>query len=88
MRFLIAAALFIVSVFMLLFGIAERTIWAPPANFSESLEISSGKPLALISNETLHKHPGKPLIRVSGAKPAFIATGREADIRAWIGISE
>jgi hypothetical protein len=85
---LIAAALFIVSVFMLLFGVAERTIWAPPANFSESLEISSTKPLAVISNETLSKHPGNPIIEVSGAKPSFIASGRESDIRAWIGISE
>lgn len=88
MRFLIAAALFIVSVFMLLFGVADRTIWAPPANFSESLELSSGKPLAIISNETLLKHPGKPVVRVAGAKPAFIATAREADVRAWIGVSE
>ena len=38
MRFLIAAALFVVSVFALLFGVAERTIWAPPANYSETLE--------------------------------------------------
>ncbi|MEY4639891.1 MAG: hypothetical protein RLY13_889, partial [Actinomycetota bacterium] len=88
MRFLIAAALFVVSVFSLLFGLAERTIWAPPANFSESIEITSPKPLALISNETLAKHPGNAIIRVSGAKPAFIASGREADIKAWIGISE
>ena len=88
MRFLIAAALFIVSVFMLLFGIAERTIWAPPANFSESIEVSSGKPLAIIPHETLMKHPGKPVIVVSGAKPSFIATAREADIRAWFGIAE
>jgi hypothetical protein len=88
MRFLIAAALFIVSVFTLLFGIAERTIWAPPANYSESIEISSGKPLAMISNQTLLKHPGKPMIKVSGAEPSFIAAGREGDIRAWIGIAE
>jgi hypothetical protein len=88
MRFLIAAALFIISVFMLLFGLAERTIWAPPANFSESLEIKSSKPLALIPAETLAKHPGSPIIRVSGAKPVFVASGREADIKAWIGIAE
>ena len=88
MRFLIAAALFVVSVFMLLFGLAERTIWAPPANFSESIEIKSSKPLALIPSETLTKHPGNPFVQVSGAKPVFIASGRESDIRAWIGLAE
>lgn len=88
MRFLIAAALFIVSVFMLLFGLAERTIWAPPANFSESIEIESSKPLALIPAEILKMHPGNPVIQASGSKPVFLASGREADIKAWIGISE
>lgn len=88
MRFLIAAALFILSVFMLLFGLAERTIWAPPANYSASLKLQSSKPLAIIPAETLARHPGNPTIRVSGAKPVFIASGREADIKAWIGISE
>ncbi len=88
MRFLIAAALFVVSVFMLLFGLAERTIWAPPANFSETVKITSPKPLALIPAETLAKHPGNPFVQVDGAKPVFIASGRESDIRAWIGVAE
>ena len=88
MRFLIAAALFVVSVFMLLFGLAERTIWAPPANFSEIVKITSPKPLALIPAETLAKHPGNPFVQVDGAKPVFIASGRESDIRAWIGVAE
>lgn len=88
MRFLIAAALFILSVFMLLFGLAERTIWAPPANYSETIQIQSPKSLALIPADTLAKHPGNPIIQISGAKPVFVASGREADIKAWIGLSE
>ncbi len=88
MRFLIAAALFILSVFMLLFGLGERTIWAPPANYSETLKIQSSKPLALIPAETLAKHPGDAIIQVSGSKPVFVSSGREADIKAWIGVSE
>jgi hypothetical protein len=88
MRFLIAAALFIVSVFLLLFGLAERTVWAPPANFSETLKVTSTKSLALIPNETLMRHPGNPIIEVQGSKPTFIASARESDIKAWIGSSE
>ena len=88
MRFLIAAALFVVSVFTLLFGLAERTIWAPPANFTESIEIKSSKPLAIVPAETLAKHPGNPFVQARGSKPIFIASGRESDIRAWVGVSE
>jgi hypothetical protein len=87
MRFLIAAALFVVSVFALLFGVAERTIWAPPANYSETLEISTPKSLAIIPAKTLAKHPGNPIIELAGAKATFLATGREKDLVAWIGTS-
>jgi len=87
MRFLIAAALFVVSVFALLFGVAERTIWAPPANYSETLEISSPKSLAIIPTKTLAKHPGNPIIELAGAKATFLATGREKDLIAWVGTS-
>ena len=87
MRFLIAAALFVVSVFALLFGVAERTIWAPPANYSETLEISTPKSFAIIPAKTLAKHPGNPIIELAGAKATFLATGREKDLVAWIGTS-
>ena len=85
MRFLIAAALFVVSLVALLFGVAERTIWAPPANYSEALKIGTTNPLVLIPHDVLDKHPGTPTVYIDGAKAAFLATGREADIRAWIG---
>lgn len=87
MRFLIAAALFVASVFALLIGVAERTIWAPPANYSETIEISSPKSLAIIPAKTLAKHPGTPKIELSGSKPIFLATGREKDLVAWVGNS-
>lgn len=87
MRFLIAAALFVVSLVALLLGVAERTIWAPPANYTESLKLETSKSLVLIPNDVLNKHPGTPTIYTDGAKSAFLATGREADILAWIGTS-
>ena len=87
MRFLIAAALFVISLFALLIGIAERTVWAPPPAFIEVLNLDSTKPLVVIPNEVLSKHPGVPNVMVSGSKSAFLASGREADILAWIGNS-
>lgn len=87
MRFFIAAALFVASVLSLLLGVAERTIWAPPANYSETIEISSPKPLAIIPAKTLAKHPGDPRIELSGSKLTFLASGREKDLIAWIGNS-
>ncbi|CAB4620014.1 MAG: hypothetical protein F2599_02615 [Actinobacteria bacterium] len=87
MRFLIAAALFVVSIVVLLLGVAERTIWAPPLAYNQTLEIDTAKPLVLVPNEVLSQHPGTPTISVQGAKNAFVASAREADILAWIGNS-
>ena len=85
MRFLIAAALFVVALFSLLFGVAERTVWAPPAAYTETLKVNTTSALVLIPNEVLSKHPGTPSVVATGAKNSFLASGRESDILAWIG---
>jgi len=86
MRFLIAAAMFVVSVAMLLLGFAQRTIWAPQASVSMSVTFNSTSPFAVIPHETLALHPGKPTISVAGSQAgAFISSGREADVLAFVG---
>ncbi|MSZ23305.1 MAG: hypothetical protein F2610_03415, partial [Actinobacteria bacterium] len=85
MRFLIAAGLLVLSLLALLFGIAERTVWAPPANYTKVLELDGKQPLVIVPNEVLRMYPGIPTISAQGAKGSFISTGRESDVRAWIG---
>ena len=87
MRFLIAAGLLVLSVLALLFGIAERTVWAPPPNHTEIIELDGKKPLILVPNDVLRMYPGIPTISARGAKGSFISTGRESDVKAWIGVS-
>ena len=86
MRFLIAAALLVVSLAMLLLGFAQRTIWAPPASVSMSVDYVPNSPFTLIPHSTLALHAGKPSVTVSGSPAgAFISSGREADVTAFIG---
>lgn len=87
MRFFIAAGLFVASVLTLLLGLAERTIWAPPENYTKSLKLENNKSLVLVPNEILLQHPGNPTIYAEGSEEVFLATGREADLIAWIGAS-
>jgi hypothetical protein len=85
LRFLIAAGLLVLSLLALLFGIAERTVWAPPPNHTEIIELDGKKPLILVPNAVLRMYPGVPTISAQGAKGSFISTGRESDVTAWIG---
>lgn len=85
MRLLIAIGLFMVSLTLLMLGVAERTIWAPPASYKLSVEFETGNPFTILPNSVLSLHPGTPVVTSSGPRNVFIATGRESDIMAWVG---
>lgn len=87
MRFLIAAVLFAISTILILTGLAQRTIFAPPTQYQLTVETDSRAPYGLIEHSVLTKHPGTVKVAVEGAPEAFIATGRESDIKAFIGES-
>ncbi len=86
MRLLIAAAMFVVSIALVLLGFAQRTIWAPPATVSMSVEVKTSSPFAVIPHSTLALHAGTPKVSVSGSTSGvFVSSGREADIQAFVG---
>jgi len=84
MRFLIAATLFIVSISFLLLGLAQRTIWAPPAVFTVNLVGPGAQPYLIIPAEALAMMPGDATISTSGSGQVFLATGRDVDVLAWV----
>ncbi|MFM7013471.1 MAG: hypothetical protein ACKOXT_00560 [Actinomycetota bacterium] len=88
MRFLLATVLFIIAISLLLLGLAQRTIWAPPEEYSISLSLTADKPYLVIMPEQLALLPGDVTVTASGADSVFIAEGNSADVAAWIGESE
>ncbi len=87
MRLLIAVGLFMLSLVLMLLGVAERTVWAPPASYKLTVNYEAGNPYVLIPNSILGIHPGDPFVSASGPKNVFIAAARESDIAAWVGDS-
>ena len=87
MRFLLAALLFILAISLLLLGLAQRTIWAPPDSFSVNLSVSGNEPYLVIPAEELALMPGDPVIGGIGDGVVFVAYGQEADVLAWVGES-
>lgn len=85
MRFLLAALLFILAISLLLLGLAQRTIWAPPDNFSVNLSVSGNQPFLVLPAEELSLMPGDPVVSASGEGKVFVAFGQEADVLAWVG---
>ena len=88
MRFVFAAVLFAISTVLILGGLAQRTIFAPPSQYSLSVTPESAAPYAVIPQSVLALHPGTIKVTVEDAPQAFIATGRESDIEAFVGESK
>jgi hypothetical protein len=85
MRFLIAATLFILSISLLLLGLAQRTIWAPPAVYAVNVVGQETQPYLIIPAETLAMMPGEATISAVGPGPVFLAAGKDVDVTAWVG---
>lgn len=87
MRFVIAAVLFILSSALILLGLAQRTVLAPPSEYSASVNLKQKAPYVIIPNSVLTMHPGVPRVTATNEGQAFLSTGRESDVAAFIGKS-
>ena len=85
MRYLIAAVLFVAALVSGLLGLGDRTIWAPPASHNISVSIDTTAPYVVVPAKVLSAYPGKPQVTALSKGAAFVAYGRENDVRAWIG---
>lgn len=85
MRFLVSAALFVVSILLMLVGLGQRTIWAPPPSVSMSIELDKPAAYVLVDHQALAANAGQPRLSISGASKVFAATATQADAVAWLG---
>jgi len=85
LRFVVAIVLFLVAFVSIGYGIAQRTILAGPASVTAAVTIDSTAPITVIEGPALRAYDGQQRITVSGSSTLFIADGRAADVRAWVG---
>ncbi|WP_348787514.1 hypothetical protein [Leifsonia sp. NPDC080035] len=88
MRFVLAIVAFVVAAVMIVAGIAQRTVFAPPSQLTASATIPADTRYVVIDSAVLNAHPGQQTLSISGAPdPAHqvVAYGRTADVKAWLG---
>jgi hypothetical protein len=73
---------------MIVLGIAQRTVLLEPSATSLSTTVEGDAPYTVIGSIALSANPGSQTLKVSGPGTVFLAYGRTADIRAWLGDSE
>jgi hypothetical protein len=84
-RFVLAIVTFVVAAALIGLGIAQRTVWAAPSQLVAQTTVPQNAPFAVIDGKVLNSHPGQQTLLVSGGKKSFVAYGRTADVKAWLG---
>jgi hypothetical protein len=87
-RFVFAILAFVLAALMIAFGIAQRTVFLEPASLSLSTTVEDGSAFAVIDGTTLGAFDGSQTLTVSGSDTVFVAYGRTADVKSWIGADD
>ncbi len=88
MRFVLAIVAFVVAAVMIVAGIAQRTIFAPPSQIAVSATVGGDARYIVIDSAVLNAHPGQQTLSLAGApdaKTQMVAYGRTADVKSWLG---
>ncbi|OJX81531.1 hypothetical protein [Leifsonia sp. 71-9] len=88
MRFVLAIVAFVVAAVMIVAGIAQRTVFAPPTQLTASVTVPDDARYVVIAGSALNAHSGQQTLSVSGApdvKSQVVAIGRTEDVTAWLG---
>ncbi|MFJ7750683.1 hypothetical protein ACIQXM_12095 [Arthrobacter sp. NPDC097144] len=86
MRNKIAVPLIVIGVLLMLVGIGQRTIWAPPTTLTAAAPSQDREaPLTVIGSDVLTEHSGGVDLTVAGDGTFLMAVGRADDVDAWVG---
>lgn len=88
MRFVLAIVAFVVAAVMIVAGIAQRTIFAPPSQISATATVGGDARYIVIDSAVLNAHPGQQTLSIAGAadaKTQLVAYGRTSDVKSWLG---
>ncbi|MCC3267062.1 hypothetical protein [Arthrobacter gengyunqii] len=86
MRNKFAVPLIVIGVLLMLIGIGQRTVWAPPSTVTAAAPSSEQEaPLTVISADVLTQHSEGVDVTVSADGPFLMAVGRADDVDAWVG---
>jgi hypothetical protein len=83
-RFVLAVVTLVVAALLVLLGLAQRTVFAPPDSVTSSVTTTSAAPITVISAKALKGYPGRESISISGGGHVFAAYGRTSDIQGWV----
>ncbi|PPF68350.1 hypothetical protein C5C18_07815 [Rathayibacter tritici] len=87
MRFVFAIIATVIAAAMIVLGIGQRTVWAPPESLTAQTSLDSSAPYAVIDGSTLGANPGRQTITIEGSGDLVVAYAPTSDVLGWVGRS-
>ncbi|AJM77575.1 hypothetical protein [Rathayibacter toxicus] len=87
MRFVFAIIATVIAAAMIVLGIGQRTLWAPPESLTAEVSLDSSASYAVIDGTALTANPGRQTITVEGSGKLVLAYARSSEVKSWIGSS-
>lgn len=88
MRFVFAIIATVIAAALIVLGIGQRTVWAPPETLTAETTLDSAAPYAVIDGSTLDANEGRQTITVEGEGDLVLAYARTTEVLGWVGGSQ
>lgn len=85
MRFVFAIIATVIAAALIVLGIGQRTVWAPPESLTAQATLDASAPYAVIDGNALDANPGRQTITVEGNGSLVLAYARTTDVLGWVG---
>ncbi len=66
-------------------GVGQRTIWAPPDSYEQSVAEEVTTPVLLLDNTVMTYHDGAETLEITADGPITVIVARTHDLQGWIG---
>lgn len=84
MRYVLSTVSLLLALMFFGLGVGQRTIWAPPDSFAQSVEERITTPVLLLDGSVMNQHIGSETLEVEHAGDITVIIARTHDLVGWI----
>lgn len=85
MRYVLSAVSLALALMFFALGVGQRTIWAPPDSYVQSVEEQITTPVLLLDSSVMNYHDGAETLEIQSDGPITVIVARTHDLQGWIG---
>lgn len=85
MRYVLSAVSLALALLFFALGVGQRTIWAPPDSYEQSVAEEVTTPVLLLDNTVMTYHDGAETLEITADGPITVIVARTHDLQGWIG---